>query len=121
LINWKNLQKNIPSSIKVGKNDYFVLWVTDFPKDHTQLGQSSFGEEKQIIININQPTKEAVLTFFHEVLHCISYEYKVNLTEKQVLAMEKGFKDILLFSKILDKGRSDARNQRKRLHSRKIR
>lgn len=121
MINWKSLYKNIPSSLKIGLSDYFILWVTSFPKDKKQLGQSSFGEEKQIIINVAQSKKEAVHTFFHEILHCLSFEYDANLTEKQVLALEKGLKDILLFSKILDKGKLSETNKKKRRNNPKVR
>jgi hypothetical protein len=92
MINWKKYYKNIPSSIKINKATYEVLWTNDFPKDHDQLGESRFGEVKQIVINLNQPIKEAVHTYFHEMIHAISVEYEVNMTEKQVRAFEKSLK-----------------------------
>lgn len=95
-INWHTFYSQIPSSVKIGQNQYNVLYTDGFPDDPRQLGQSSFDEEKQIIINLNQPIKEFVHTYIHEILHCISYEYDVDLTERQVIALESALKDVVM-------------------------
>jgi Zn-dependent peptidase ImmA (M78 family) len=95
MINWKKYYKNIPSQIKIGKSVYQVLWINDFPGDIDQLGETRFQNTKQIIINTNQPIKEAVHTFFHEMLHALSFEYNADLTERQVRNLEKGLKDLI--------------------------
>lgn len=121
MINWKKYYKNIPSSIKIGKNIYEILFIDGFPKDNEQLGESRFGDNKQIVINLNQPIKEAVHTYFHEVLHIMSFEYNVNLTEKQVLSLERGLKDLLKKDNLFKGEVFNASNQKKHRNTRKVR
>lgn len=100
MIKWKTYFNRIPAHIKIGKNNYEILWTEEFKHDDTQLGESRFGQVRQIIINKNQSIKEAVHTYWHEVIHAISEEYGVNMTEKQVIAFEKGLKHVFdLFKK----------------------
>lgn len=121
MTNWKKLYKNIPSSIKIGKSIYEILWVNDFHKDHEQLGESRFGEVKQIVINLNQPIKEAVHTYWHEVIHAISVEYNVNMTEKQVRAFEKSLKVITEPGNLFRKEGINATNKGKQRNFKRIR
>lgn len=95
MINWKSYYKKIPAQIKIGSSIYRIFWVNGYPKDKKQLGESNFQNEKYITININQPIKEAVHTYWHEILHVLSNEYEAGLTEKQVVALEKGLKVLL--------------------------
>lgn len=120
MINWKLYYKNIPSSIKIGKSTFEVVWIDSFPKDKHQYGESRFGETKQIVLDINQPIKEAVHTYFHEMLHCLSYEYEADLSEKQVRRLEKGLKDLLKRDNIF-KGDSSETRQRERRSIKTIR
>lgn len=114
MINWKKYYKNIPSSVKIGKSTYEIVWVNDFHKDEHQLGESRFGALKQIVINLNQPIKEAVHTYWHEVVHAISYEYDINMTEKQVRKFEKSLKDIVQNSNLFKQGDANETKQTKR-------
>jgi hypothetical protein len=119
VINWKKYYKNIPSSIKIGKSIYEIVWLNDFHKDEHQLGESRFGPLKQIVINLNQPIKEAVHTYFHELIHVLSYEYDANLTENQVRSLERGLKDIIRPGNIWKKEVSNATKQTKRRNVKK--
>ena len=121
MINWKKLHKSIPPAVKIGKHEYRILWITEFPKDCKQLGETAFGDEKQIVINLNQSTKEIVYTLFHEILHAISFEYNTNLTEKQVLAMEKSLRDVINICSIFTKDVNSATYKRVRRNSKRIR
>lgn len=91
MIKWKSLKKNIPTHVKVGNNEYEVLYTDDFK------GGKTAGEMRpdltQIVIRNGLGAKETVLTFFHEFLHSVSEEYKVGLTEPQVLALEQSFNE----------------------------
>lgn len=122
MINWNRYYKLIPSSVKIGKNVYEILWCDEFPKDKKQLGESRFAESKQILISLNQPVKEAVHTYWHELLHTLSFEYDANLSEKQVKALEKGLYFILkrdnIFRKELKNGKT---NKRKRRNLKRVR
>lgn len=106
MVKWTRLFKNIPNKIKVGKNTYEVLWIKEFIRFSDQYGESRFGEDKQIVLNINQDKKEAVHTLFHEFIHAISFEYNSNLTEKQVQSIEKSLKDFINLIIILNEGNS---------------
>jgi len=94
MLNWKKLTKKIPSKVQLarGKN-YEIVWVDSFP-DETTVGETRF-TNNQIAIKKNLSPKMTVTTFLHEVLHGISAEHGVDLTEKQVLAFEKAFHYIL--------------------------
>lgn len=119
MINWFKYLQSIPPRIKIGKSIFEVLWISEF-KDKEQVGESRFSEEKQILIKINQSNKETVHTYFHEVLHAISEEYSVNLTEKQVLNFEKALKDLLrknnLWKEVKNESKKTKRKNFKRLH-----
>jgi hypothetical protein len=114
MINWKRYYNLIPAEVKIGENTYEVVWKDEFPKDKKQLGESRFEESKQILINLNQPIKEAVHTYWHEILHAVSFEYDAELTEKQVQALEKGLKNLLQNGNIFRKELKNATNKRKR-------
>jgi len=87
MINWKKVKQSIPHRIRLkNKVFYEVLYVDDF-KDGKTLGETRFNE-KQIVLLKNLSPKIMVSTFFHELLHAISFEYNVDLTETQVLNFE---------------------------------
>lgn len=122
MINWKKFHKKIPASVKMGKNTYEVLWCAEFPNSKEQLGESRFNDSKQIIISLNQPIKEAVHTYWHELLHILSYEFDANLTENQVLKLEKGLKDLLKKDNIFKGVKSETKaNKRKRSNTTRVR
>jgi hypothetical protein len=102
---YKKLKKNIPGKVKAGpRAEYEVLWGDGFPADTES--EKTFGltrfQPKQIVIYKEQGDKEAVHTFFHELLHAISHEYDVNLTENQVRALERAFNRIREVVLVLD-------------------
>lgn len=120
MINWFKYLQNIPPQIKIGKSIFEILWIDQF-KDKEQVGESRFSEEKQIIIKIGQSNKETVHTYFHEVLHAISEEYNVNLTEKQVLNLEKALKDLIKDNNLWKKEVKSASNKGKRKNFKRLR
>jgi hypothetical protein len=103
---WSNYYKRIPNVVKIGNENYHIYWVDGFP-NRNLLGETKFSTHRSITINLNQSIKETVHTYWHEVLHAISEEFEANLTEKQVLALEKSLRFILkrgnLFMKESDK------------------
>ena len=56
---------------------------------HKLHGQCNY---QQLIISLGKgfPRQKSEQTFFHEVLHAISEEYNVNLTEDQVIQLTTG-------------------------------
>lgn len=104
MIKYKSLKKNIPAHIKVGNNEYEVLYTDSFKdisKDKIVLGKTYF-DPAQIILRNGRSTKETVHTYFHEFIHAVSEEYKINLTETQVLELEKSFIDFKKFFSTLE-------------------
>jgi hypothetical protein len=78
----------IPNSVRITpKVTYEVLF-----SDEISSGPDIMGEmrpvEKQIIIKNGQSNTELVKTFIHELIHALSDENDVGMTETQVRKME---------------------------------
>lgn len=86
MVNWKKLKNQIPSSFKIKGKTWEVLWVDQFIEDH--IGETRF-DKRQVVLKNKLSPKLTVHTFIHEIFHVISYDTDANLTEKQVLALEK--------------------------------
>lgn len=54
---------------------------------------------RQILLADRLSAKELEITLFHELCHAISFEYEVNLTEKQVLKLEKALPALIRLNK----------------------
>lgn len=93
MINWKKVKENIPSNFKIKGQTWEVLYVKEF-LDGKTLGETR-PTEKQIVLLDSMSPKTTVSTFYHELQHCISMCYDVDLTEKQVLNYEKSVAYIL--------------------------
>lgn len=88
MVNWKHLKTRIPHQVQISRKKYMeIAYVQDF-KDGKTLGEMR-PDINQIVIKTDMSPKETVCTYIHELLHAISNEYEVNLTENQVLALEK--------------------------------
>lgn len=84
----KRKYPTIPSHIKVSsKKSYEVLHIDDFADGET-LGECRF-EPNQIVLKKGQTDKSEFSTLLHEIIHMISNETEVPLTENQVLKLEK--------------------------------
>jgi len=88
VINWKALTKRIPHRVQVSRKSYYEICYVDTFVDESVLGETRF-DVKQIVLKDNQPHKEKVHTYLHELLHAISEEYEIGLTETQVRLLEK--------------------------------
>jgi hypothetical protein len=89
-INWKEKVSNIPAQIHIApKVVYQVTWQK---KILDTKGNSLFGitdlDNKIITIKMGMSPKLTCETFFHECLHAWSEEFKIGLTEPQVLGLE---------------------------------
>lgn len=85
--NWNKLAKNIPTKVKIAaKTSYEVLLIKDFHGEDT-YGETRF-DPKQIVLRTGMAPKLTTETYFHEILHAISNEYNIGLTETQVLNFE---------------------------------
>jgi hypothetical protein len=105
---WKDLSNRIPHRIHLGKKHYAeVVWVDDFPDGKT-LGETRF-EPLQIAIKKKQSDKETVLTYLHEVIHCIDSIHSIGLTETQVLKLEKALTPILKDDNVFTKKKRKAK------------
>ncbi len=102
MIDWKSLYKRIPVFIQLTKKiKYDVTWTRSDPSlDH--IGRTH-PDSKHIVVSLDLKPRLAVHTYIHEVLHAVSEEYKANLSEKQVLALEKALYFILKDGNIFKK------------------
>lgn len=90
MLDWKKLLKKIPSKVQITKTHFYeVVWVDSFSSQNV-MGETRF-DKRQIAIKKQMSPKLTVITYLHEVLHAISGEHDAELTEKQVLALEKSF------------------------------
>lgn len=87
-INWKALKKRIPHKVQLGSKAFYEISHKTGYDDPNLLGTTTF-EPKHITLRIDQPAKELVHTYIHELLHAISFESGANLTEKQVWSLEQ--------------------------------
>lgn len=90
----KRKYPTFPSHIRITpKKDYQIVYIDEF-KDVEQLGECRFNPP-QIIVKKGTPPKEEFGTICHEVAHAMSEEYDINLTENQVLRLEKAIVAVL--------------------------
>lgn len=85
---------NIPNFIRIKpKISYEVVYIDEF-KDGETLGECRFNPN-QIVIKNKQSNTETFKTFLHEVIHAVSVENKVGLTENQTRSLEDGIYRVL--------------------------
>lgn len=92
MIKWQKLVKQIPYKVDLGVV-YEILWADEI------VGEVHRGETrlayKQIVIAKNMTARLTVETYLHEVLHGLSNEYDLQLTETQICSIEKCIYKIL--------------------------
>lgn len=102
MINWKKLVKKIPNKVQLSKKgEYEIVWVDKFKEDLV-MGETRF-DRKQIAIKKKMSPKNTIITYLHEVAHGLSAEHDIELTEKQVLSLEKGLYYLLKDGNIFKK------------------
>lgn len=91
---WKSLFNKINNRIQVAKNTFYeVVWIA-YSEDNKNFGETRF-DPPQIVIEQGHSEKSTVETYLHEILHAISEEYDVGLTETQVRKLEKALSYVL--------------------------
>lgn len=94
MVNWRYLVSRIPSWVKVAAGrEYEVIWVKRF-KEGDHVGETRF-QSSQIAIQKGHGPYKTIEIYLHELLHAISEEHNVGLTEGQILALEKAFRYVL--------------------------
>jgi hypothetical protein len=104
VVNWKKLTKLIPHRVQVTRKSFYEICYVDSFVDENVLGETRF-DRKQIVIKDGQHPKEKVHTYIHELLHAISAEYDVNLTETQVRALERALYYVLKSDNVFRKAK----------------
>ena len=88
----------IPAYVKYKpRTRYRVLWIDQF-NDAKQLGECCY-DSKQIVLKKSMKPRQAFWVLFHELLHAISFEKDLNLTEKQVETIEMEFERLVKLNK----------------------
>lgn len=96
-MNWKKWKSRIPAWVVINTYRWFqVAWVDRF-FDGSHVGEMN-PEHNQILIHKKLSDKLTVETYIHELLHAVSDEYDVDLSEQQILKLEKAI------PKMLEKG-----------------
>lgn len=89
-VDWKKKVRNIPAKIQIApKIVYQITWQKEIldSKGNTLFGITDLNN-KIITIKMDMSPKLTCETYFHECLHAWSEEFKINLTENQVLLLE---------------------------------
>jgi len=104
MVNWKKLLKSIPHRVQISRKGFYEILYVDSFLDESTVGETRL-DKKQIVLKDKQTPKESVHTYIHELLHAISDEYEVNLTENQVIALERAIYYVLKSNNVFRKGR----------------
>lgn len=90
-VSWKKEVQRIPSKVELAPGIFYdIVWQSEIvdTKGNRLHGITDL-TNKLIIIEMNQPARITLETYFHECFHGLSEELKLGLTETQVLNMEK--------------------------------
>lgn len=96
-INWKKKVAQIPSKVQIAPRIFYeVVWQKEIVNStgHHLYGVTDL-TNRVITIKMDMPARLTLETYFHECIHALSEEYKLGLTENQVLAMEHALPYIL--------------------------
>jgi Zn-dependent peptidase ImmA (M78 family) len=77
-----------PAKIRVKKGVEYDVYLFKSDKLDGECVKDINGL-RQIFINESLSASEEELTLLHEALHSLSFEYKIDLTERQVRKLEK--------------------------------
>ena len=83
-----------PQRISINKVEYTIVFVDQIEGSDT-LGLCDF-ERKVIFLKNKQSPKERFLTFIHEVLHAIEYEFNAGVEHELVYKLEVGIAETLI-------------------------
>lgn len=96
----------LPATIRIASKKSYEVLITKAMDDCVGICRSDFNDGishlNQIVISKELKTaKEIHMTLIHEIIHAISHEYlgKYQLTENQVLKLEKGLYNVLKLNK----------------------
>lgn len=105
MVNWKGLFKRIPVKVQLGQRTHYeVTWTRDDPTINHK-GVSHHNDEKRIVINLIMKERESVITYLHEVAHAISITHEIDLTETQILKLEKALYYLLKSNNVFKEGK----------------
>lgn len=112
---WSFYRKHIPNKVQVSSGVvYEILWVDEFI-DNTNVGECRY-DQQQVVLKKGLSHKQTLETYIHELLHLFSHEYGVDLSEQDVLKLEKIIPFILKENNIFKSRRhNDKRKATKRV------
>ena len=88
----------IPKQIKVGAYTYDIVFVDEFGEDNNPLDKQMTGlcnplkYEISILNGLNEMQKNS--TFVHEVIEAINEHMGVNMSHRQIVAIECGLMQV---------------------------
>lgn len=103
MVSWKTLAKRIPSKVQVHRKKFYeVVWFKE--KDDGETVGLMDVSKKQIMVQLGQTSRETVLTYLHELIHAISDERQLGLTESQVQGLEGALYYVLKKDNVFTEG-----------------
>lgn len=91
---------NFPDKVKVGGHEYKVIFPYTFTERSDNIGQADHD-----MLEIRLSEKDGYVTradsclyetFIHEIIHCISEIWRIDLEEKQVTQLGEGLLAVLV-------------------------
>lgn len=94
----------IPSTVKIGAQEFEIVWMDSPDEAEKQLGLTKAHLNRmEIAKNADgekMPEGSIVDTFMHEVLHAISITYGLGLRERQVAGLAGGLLQVIRDNKL---------------------
>jgi len=87
MLTWPPKKSDYPRQIAVADAIYAVKFVRKID-DIGTLGLCDSGE-KVITIKLGQSRADTLLTFIHELFHCLEFEYHFDINHKTIHKLEK--------------------------------
>jgi len=84
---WPPKKSQYPKQITVAESVYSLKFVRKID-DAGTLGLCN-GDDKVITIKLSQSREDTLLTFIHELLHCLEFEYGLDINHKTIHKLEK--------------------------------
>jgi hypothetical protein len=93
----------LPSKVRIkSRISYNLFWTTDLGHEGDEPITGECCEQtRQIRILSGQSDDETMKTFIHEVLHCLEFEYDIELPHKAINQLESAILKVLKLNKWL--------------------
>jgi hypothetical protein len=88
--------RDYPSQIYVGRNTWNVRFVKSIPGGESDWVGYCSESERTIYIVSGQGRAKTYMTWWHEIMHCFEYEYKISIPHKTIYELEAPIAHLIL-------------------------